>query len=249
MPRPRAFGILVAASFACVLGAPRVAIAAPTPPPATGAPAVTTPPPAAPAGDDVLTPEDPDVLPQGGIPPGSIVWHPWSLFDPYLSPRSLLFTGGPAWERFIGQGYEHGGFEVTVGRSIETPPRPRPLLVRLELEFGARVSDPSHWILSLARYSYAGAIMVGPLELSGRAGTTVAEVHFGSSGFGLGFLSPRVSAGATLDVGPIRVGAIAFSEYAWRWIGGGSAFVQGVLLELALGRSPDGLPQYYRIKN
>jgi hypothetical protein len=136
-----------------------------------------------------------------------------------------------------------------VARSIETPPRPRPFLLRLELEFGARVSDPSHWVLSLARYSYAGAVMVGPVELSGRAGTTVAEVHFGSSGFGLGFLSPRVSVGATLDVGMVRIGAVAFSEYAWRWLGGPNAAVQGLLLELALGRSPDGLPSYYRVKN
>jgi len=246
MPGTRPFGILAAAGFAWTLGA--VAPAAAADPVPRAAPSVPATPASAPS-DDVVTPESPDVLPEGGVPAGSVDWHPWSLFDPYLSPRSLLFTGGPAWERFIGQGYEHRGFEVTVGRSIESPPRPRPFLVRLELEFGARVSDPSHWVLSLARYSYAGAIMVGPVELSGRAGTTVAEAHFGSSGFGLGFLSPRVSAAATLDVGAIRVGAIAFSEYAWRWIGGPSAFVQGALLELSLGRSPDGLPPYYRIKN
>jgi hypothetical protein len=246
MPGTRPFGVLAAAGFAWVLGTAAPATAAEPAPRATPSVPATS---AAAPSDDVLTPEASDARPEGGIPPGSIAWHPWSLFDPYLSPRSLLFSGGPAWERFIGQGYEHGGFEVTVARSIESPPRPRPFLVRLELEFGARVSDPSHWVLSLARYSYAGAIMVGRVELSGRAGTTVAEVHLGSGGFGLGFLAPRVSAAATLDVGAIRIGAIAFSEYSWRWIGGSSAFVQGVLLELSLGRSPDGLPAYYRIKN
>jgi hypothetical protein len=246
MPCPRPFGVVVAAACAWILGAPTTALGAPpaATPPAT-APVATTPPAALPT-DDGLTP---DVMPEGGIPPGSIVWRPWSLFDPYLSPRSLVLTGGPAWERFIGEGYEHPGFEVTLARSIETPARPRPFLVRLESEVGVRVSEPGHWVLSLARYSYAGALMVGPVELSARAGATVAEVHFGSGGFGLGFLSPRVSAAATLDVGAIRIGALAFSEYAWRWLGGPSALVQGVLLELALGRSPDGLPPFYRIKN
>jgi hypothetical protein len=245
MPGPRPFGIL-AAGLAGLLGTAEPAAAAdPAPKAAPSVPAPSAPA----ASDDGLTSETPDVLPEGGIPPGSVDWRPWSLFDPYLSPRSLLFTGGPAWERFIGQGYEHGGFEVTVGRSIETPPQPRPFLVRLELEFGARVSQPSHWVLSLARYSYAGAIMVGPVELSGRAGATLGEVHFGSSGFGFGLLSPRVSAAATLDVGTIRIGGVAFSEYSWRWLGGPSAFVQGALLELSLGRSPDGLPPFYRVKN
>lgn len=246
MPGTRPFGVLAAPGIAWVLGPAAPASAAgPVPQVAPSVPATS----ASASGDDGLTAETPDVLPEGGIPAGSVDWRPWSLFDPYLSPRSLLFTGGPAWERFIGQGYEHGGFEVTVGRSIETPPRPRPFLVRLELEFGARVSQPSHWVLSLARYSYAGAVVVGPVELSGRAGATLGEVHFGLSGFGLGFLSPRVSAAATLDVGTIRIGGVAFSEYSWRWLGGPSAFVQGVLLELSLGRSPDGLPPFYRIKN
>jgi hypothetical protein len=241
-PRPLGLGILAGCT---ALSFEAHAFAAPVP----ALPA--TPPGPAPAsastGDDGLVPEE---MPDGGIPPGSVPWHPWRLFDPYLSPRSLVITGGPAWERFIGEGYEHRGFEVTLGRSIEAPPSPRPFLVRLELEFGVRVSEPSHWVLSLGRYSYAGALVLGPVELSARAGATVAEVHFGSSGFGLGLFSPRVSAAATVSVGPVRVGAVAFSEYAWRWVGGPNALVQGVLLEIALGRSPDGLPPYYyRIKN
>jgi hypothetical protein len=234
-------GLFAGAALALVLAEAPPALAAPAP--------MAASPPAAPApSDDAPVPDE---LPEGGIPPGSVLWHPFRLFDPYLSPRSTVFTGGPAWERFIGEGYGHPGFEVTVGRSIEDPPAPRPFLVRLQMEFGVRVSDPSlsHWVLSLARYSYAGAIQLGPLELSARAGATVAEVHFGSSGFGLGFLSPRVSAGATVSVGPVRIGAIAFSEYAWRWIGGPNAVVQGLLFEIALGRSPDGLPPFYRIKN
>jgi hypothetical protein len=240
MPSLRVRLLGLGAAFVVVLAMTRVAVAAPAASTSPAAPAATSP------GDDGPAADE---LPLGGIAPGTVPWRPWSLFDPYLSPRSTVLTGGPAWERFIGQGYEHRGFEVTVGRSIEDPPSPRPLLVRLEMEFGVRVSDPSHWVLSLARYSYAGALDIGPVELSARAGATVAEVHFGSSGFGLGLLSPRVSAGATVRAGPIRIGAVAFSEYAWRWIGGPNALVQGVLLEIGLGRTPDGLPSYYGIKN
>src|ERR1700678_1716563 len=123
MSGTRPFGILAAAGFAWLLGAGAPAAAADPAPKATPSVPATA---ATARGDDVLTAEGPEGLPEGGIPPGSVDWHPWSLFDPYLSPRSLLFTGGPAWERFIGQGYEHRGFEVTVGRSIESPPRPRP---------------------------------------------------------------------------------------------------------------------------
>jgi hypothetical protein len=194
--------------------------------------------------DEGLTPE---VMPDGGIPPGSVVWHPWSIFDPYLAPRSFILTGGPVWERLAGQGYEHPGFEVTGGRSIETPRSPWE--VQLEAEYGFRVSGQSHWVVSLARYSYGGGLLLGPLELSARAGLTAAEVHFGSSGFGLGFFSPRVSGGVAFEAGRVRVGVLAFSEYAWRWLGGPSAFVQGVLLEVSVGHSPDGLPPRYRIKN
>jgi hypothetical protein len=235
-------GLLAGAGLALVLAKTRVAAAAPT----AAAPTQASPANAPAADADGLVPEE---MPEGGIPPGTVPWHRWMLFDPYLAPRSTVFTGGPAWERFIGQGYEHAGFEVTAGRAIEDPPAPRPFLVRLELEFGVRVSEPSHWVLSLARYSYAGAMRLGPVELSARAGTTVAEVHFGSSGFGLGFLSPRVSAGATISLGKVRMGAIAFSEYAWRWIGGPNALVQGLLFEIAFGPIPDGLPPYYAIKN
>jgi hypothetical protein len=207
------------------------------------------PPPAVTAPASAVATVAEEELPEGGIPPGSIDWRPWPLFDPYLSPRSFVVNGGPAWERFIGQGYESRGFEVTLGRSIETPPQPRPFLLRMESDFGLRVSSPSHWVLSLARYSYAGAILLGPIELSGRAGFTVAEVHWGSGGFGLGFLSPRVSASASVDAGPIRIGAVAFSEYAWRWIGGPNAVVRGFLLEIGFGRDPAGLPPFYRVKN
>ncbi len=214
---------------------------------------------ALPAGPSPAPDEDgliPEVMPDGGIPPGSLVWHPWSIFDPYLAPRSLILTGGAVWERFVGQGAEHSGFEATAARSIET--LRGPLEVRLEAEYGLRASGsghtgadagPDHWVVSLARYSYAGGLLLGPVELSARAGLTAAEVHFGSSGFGLGFFSPRVSGGIAFEAGPVRVGVLAFSEYAWRWFGGPSAFLQGFLLEVSLGHSPDGLPACYRIKN
>lgn len=190
-----------------------------------------------------------EALPPGGIAPGSIVWHPWPLFDPHLSPRETILTGGPVEERYGGTLPSRSGFEATIGRSIET--RAAPFFVRLEVEGGFRLTGGSHWVMSLPRYSYAGGLMLGPLEVNARFGSALAEVHFGSGGFGLGFLSPRASAGAAVRAGPVRVGVLGFGEYSWRWLGGSeprNALVQGLLVELSFGGRPDGLPSFYRIE-
>jgi hypothetical protein len=186
-------------------------------------------------------------LAPGDIPPRSIVWRPWSLFDPYLSPRGLVLSGGPTWERGPdGAGPRRGGFEAFFGRTLET--RRSVLFTRLELEFGVRVTGGDEWVVALPRYSYAAGLRLGPVEAAARAGVSVAEVHFGAGGFGVGFFSPRVAAGLAVRAGPVRIGALAFSEYAWRWFSGPDARVDGVLLEFELGGRPDGLPSFYRVE-
>jgi hypothetical protein len=184
----------------------------------------------------------------GAIAPGSIVWHPWPLFDPHLSPRETILTGGPVEERYGATLPSRSGFEATFGRSIET--RAAPFFVRLEVEYGLRLTG-GHWVLSFPRYTYAGGLMLGAVEVTGRFGSSLASVHFGSGGFGLGFLSPRASLGAAVRVGPVRVGLLAFGEYSWRWFGGSeprSSRVDGFLVELSLGGRPEGLPPFYRIQ-
>jgi len=136
-----------------------------------------------------------------------------------------------------------------VGRSIET--RAAPFFVRLEADVGLRLTGGSRWVVSAPRYTYAGGLMLGPVELTARVGGAIAEVHFDTGGFGLGFLSPRASVGAAFRWGLVRVGVLGFGEYSWRWLGGPgprSARVQGVLVELSFGGRPEGLPPFYRIE-
>jgi hypothetical protein len=181
------------------------------------------------------------------VPPGSVVWHPWPLFDPFLSPRSTVLSGGPTWERAPnGAGPRRGGFEALYGRTIET--RRSVLFARLELEYGVRVTGGDAWVVSLPRYSYVSGLLLGPMEAAARLGVSVAQIHFGAGGFGMGFLSPRVAAGVAVRAGLFRIGALAFSEYAWRWFGGPDARVDGVVLELEFGGRPSGLPSQYRLE-
>jgi hypothetical protein len=193
---------------------------------------------AADAADETIRPDR--------VPPGSIVWHPWPLFDPFLSPRSHVLSGGPTWERASnGAGPGRGGFEVLYGRTIET--QRSVLFARLELEYALRVTGGDAWVVSLPRYSYVSGLVLGPIEATARVGVSLLQVHFGSGGFGAGFLCPRVAAGVAVRLGPLRIGALAFSEYSWRWFGGPDARVDGLVFELEFGRHPDGLPSEYRL--
>ncbi len=76
---------------------------------------------------------------------------------------------------------------------------------------------------------------------------TAADVYLGKGGFGLGFLSPRVGGGVSVNVGGLRIGVLATSELAWRWFGGPSETIHSLVLDLGLGSSPTGLPSFYRI--
>jgi hypothetical protein len=175
-----------------------------------------------------------------------MVWRPWPLFDPFLSRRETLLTGGPVWERPTAAPRTLAGFEGSFGKAMET--RSGLLTLRLEEEGGLRWTGGGHGVFFFPRFTYAGGLVVGPFDFTARAGVTVLEVHAGSGGFGVGLFSPRVSAGAAVRIGRLRLGAVAFSEYAWRWFGGPSAGVEGVLLEASLRTLPPGLPRYYRIE-
>jgi hypothetical protein len=166
--------------------------------------------------------------------------------DPHLSSPAARLTGGFVWDRSVDDGPERPGFEATIGESKET--RVTPWIVRLEVEYGLRRTTDAHWVLALPRYSYAAGIALGPIEATARCGVSVAEVHFGAGGFGLGFFSPRVAAGAALRAGPLGIGLVAFGEYAWRWTGGPDARVRGVLVEVSLTGRPSGFPEWVRVE-
>ncbi len=175
-----------------------------------------------------------------------MVWRPWRLFDPYLSRRENVVSGGYASERPGGAQASLGGFEGTFGQTIEAGTGA--LKVRPEVEWGFRWTGGGHCVFVLPRYSYTVGVLVGPVEVTSRVSSTLAEVHVGSGGFGAGLFSPRVGVGAAVHIGPIRLGAVLFSEYAWRWFGGPNARVKGLLFEASLVDLSHPLPSRYRVE-
>lgn len=87
--------------------------------------------------------------------------------------------------------------------------------------------------LSLSRYQLEAGLRIGPLEPMARVGFTTLHLDIGH-GFSLGLFSPRVGAGVWLKLGKARLGASAFAEYFWRWLGDESALVRGLSFEIQL---------------
>jgi hypothetical protein len=180
------------------------------------------------------------------LPEHSLVWHPWRLFDPHLSRRELVFSGGVVSEHAVNRAGARGGIDASFGPTIET--RIGLFIVRLAQEYALRQTRDGEWAIAVPRYTYAGGLLIGPLELTARAGLSLAEVSFGAKGFGLAFFSPIVGAGASVRIGPVRVGALAYSELAWRWLDQPTLRVTGALLEVGLQSHSSDLPSYYRVE-
>jgi hypothetical protein len=136
-----------------------------------GAPAPADPPSAAPP--PVVEPPFEGAIPYGDIPPGSLVWHPWRLFDPYLSPRAAVLTGGLFHDRAMGTDAEHSGFSLAGGPSIES--RYGFVFLRAQMQYGFRLVGEKELTADLAQFGYTAGVAVGPLEIHARAGVTGAE--------------------------------------------------------------------------
>jgi hypothetical protein len=191
-------------------------------------------------------PDDSGAPTQLGLPPGSMVWRPWRLFDPYLSRREYVVSGGYASERPLGTKATLAGFEGSFGQTMES--RAGPLFARLERDWGLRWTGGGHCVFLLPRFSYAAGALFGPFELTAQAATTLLQVHAGSGGLGAGLFSPRASAGAAARFGRVRLGVATFSEYAWRWLGAPSAIVEGILFEASFTDVSHPLPRFYRVE-
>jgi hypothetical protein len=198
------------------------------------------------AAAQTAVPDESGLVPEGGIPPRSVAWHPWIVFDPYLSRREDFVAAAYASERPIGAQAARGGFEATFGQTIETPAGA--WFSRLEAEWGLRYTGAGHVALLLPRYTMAAGALLGPVEISARSGVALIEVHFGSGGFGAGLFSPRAGVAVGIRIGHVRLGAAALTEYAWRWFGGPSARVETVALEASLVDISHPLPSWYRVE-
>jgi hypothetical protein len=183
-----------------------------------------------------------------GIPPGSLVWTRWPLFDPYLDRRGFILSGSVVTESLRGSGptkKEQEGFAFFAGPSIET--RRFPFIVRGQLQFGGRLTGGEHLVLAVSRYQLSAGLALGPIEATGRIGVNVADIHFGAGGFGVGFFSPHAGLGVAASAGPLRLAVLGFSEYAWRWFSGEDAVVRGIVIDLAFLNMKTSLPSHFRL--
>jgi hypothetical protein len=209
--------------------------------------ATTLAPRAALAADEPPAPPPNDgEIPEGDIPPESFVWRPWIMFDPYLEKREAL--GDVAWirERGIGTSETHDGFALYGGTSIES--QRSVFLVRGRLEYGIRWTTGGHFVIDLARYVYAGGFRVGPVEATVQAGVALFDIHFGPDKAGLGGLSPHTGAALAFHLGKFRIEAHAGRDYAWRWTGGPTDYVQSAGIVVGIGSVP-GLPPRFRLED
>ena len=167
------------------------------------------------------------------------------MFDPYLSSREFLVTGGLLRAREVGGRDDVGGFGVALGESLLT--RRQGLFVRARVEYGFQMVGGRHAIVGLATYAYGAGLGIGPVELEARVALTALDIHLGADQWGFGFFSPRVGAAASVQIGTLRVGAMVFSEYCWRWVGGPDVRVFGLALDLGFLRPPIPLPARYAV--
>ena len=187
--------------------------------------------------------EDPSAAP---FPGPRLRYTPWQIFDPYLATREALVTASAFQaEPPRGEGAQLG-FGLAFGLSITT--RRRPFFVRGSVDYGARLIDGRHWILTLGHYSYGAGVTIGPVDLDARLGLSVFDAHLGKGEWGVGMFSPRVGAGISVRTQTLRIGVLAFSEYSWRWTEGDNLRLSGVLLDFAIGGRAKGLPARYELR-
>jgi hypothetical protein len=235
MARRRSTAQLLVATSLLATGA-RAADAPPAPP---APPPTATPTPGAAADDGVLE--------EGGIPPKSFVWHPWRMFDPFLSRREAVFGASYFREHDAGATPDRGGVGIAVGQAIET--RRSIFVVRTRVTFGLRDTANGHFVADLFRYVYSGGLRAGPFEATSQVGLAVADLHFGPGPWGLGFFSPHVGAGLAIQIGKVRIEVNANRDYQWRWTGGPSTFVEGIGLDVGVGGKDPKLPDRFRFES
>jgi hypothetical protein len=157
-----------------------------------------------------------------------------ALWRPESQHYAFELGAGPLLWRRVGSAdaAERHGFEGGVG--TQTAVRPRPFVIAWGSGLTLRVLDSASFALSYLQYVSVG-LSIGPVEPDVRAAFSIATIDVFHGNWSAELLSPRVSAGAWLRLGKLRLGAHAFSEYLWRWLGDGNVFVRGAVLSLQIG--------------
>jgi len=154
-----------------------------------------------------------------------------AVFDYEHTYAGTELEGGPMWWRKAGSDTTSGGWELSFGAVTET--RVGQVFLAGILRTQSRYFDSKSFALSPIQNLAMVGIRLGPLEPESRVGFSLATLDVFHGAYSFEMFAPRVEGGFGLRFGRIRIGAHAFSEYLWRWIGS-SYFEKGIAFEVRL---------------
>lgn len=106
--------------------------------------------------------------------------------------------------------------------------------------FGASVRwGPGQLSGSLVHNGGMAGVGWGPLDLKAGVSSSLLSLGVSSGELDFGLFWPRASLAVGLELGPVRIEALAHVEYAWGWLGP-DEYVRGLGLLLSLPRAPIG---------
>jgi len=187
-------------------------------------------------GDVVNTPESSEYVPQGK--------NSVKLFDSRRSTTSYQLDIGPIWSRQVQDetpdqqrtnfrrcvdangspvatdcrdpGTAFAG-EISVGTAYTTPYKPFYLIGQIKTTL--RIVDDKSFSWALFNQELGGGMMLGPIEPEIRIGLAPLNLDIFHAEPSISLFTPRVTVGAGIHLGKIRVDIKAHSEYLWRWFG------------------------------
>lgn len=159
-----------------------------------------------------------------------IPWKRWVLFDPFVSPREIVWFGGPASLRDVDQVSPLRGVALGVAETIYETRGP----LWLSLQRTGELRVLSRWtIVPILRYLYEAGLRLGGVDIGAGPTLIPLTLDVSRSKFSFGGMSPGVAARIGYKIGGFRISLRAEREYLWRWFGQPSAVMSAFVLELA----------------
>ena len=115
-----------------------------------------------------------------------------------------------------------------------------PAVLHLHAEVALEALDSKSFALVLPRYSYVAGVRLGPIEPELGVSFSLLNLDVIHKEFSFGLLSPGARGGIALDLGAVRLSAVATTEYRWRWLGDQDYRLRSLLLTLSLQQFPFG---------
>jgi hypothetical protein len=159
----------------------------------------------------------------------------WSVWRLERQHHALELDLGPIYWRRVGSTSRSliSGFEAGAGSA--TMVRIKPLVLSSLSEIVFREFDSESYALSYMQHVSAG-LALGPFEPEVSVALSLVTVDAFHGNWSGELFVPRTAAGAWMHLGALRLGAHAFGEYLWRWLGNGDVVLRGIAFSLELGR-------------